>query len=123
MRARGQERLAPAAIGVYGVMSCVVTQGPARDRHPPGARGAARQVQRRLVGQALGVVTVGAPAGLAAALMLTKLIESRLFHTRPNDPLTIAIVTSLLVAAAAIACWIPARRTRRVDPTESLRLR
>lgn len=110
-----------AAIGVYGVMSFLVSQGRREIgiRMALGARPG--QVQRRLVGQGLRVVLLGAAVGVAAALLLTKLLKSQLFETQPNDPLTIVTVTTLLVAAAGLACWIPARRTSRINPTESLR--
>jgi putative ABC transport system permease protein len=110
-----------ALIGVYGVMSFLVNQG----RREIGIRLAlgARplQVQRRLLGQALIVVTAGAAVGLVAALFLSKLLESQLFEITPNDPATIATVVALLFVTAILACWIPARRTSQVDPTESLR--
>jgi putative ABC transport system permease protein len=110
-----------AAIGVYGVMSFIVSQGRREIgiRLALGARPG--QVQRRLVGQGLRVVGIGAAAGLGASLLLTRLLKSQLFETRPNDPMTIALATTMLIGAAALACWIPARRTSRVDPTESLR--
>jgi putative ABC transport system permease protein len=110
-----------AAVGVYGVMSFLVSQGRREIgiRLALGARPG--QVQRRLLGQGLRVVAVGAAAGLIAALWLSKLLASQLFAITPNDPATIAAVTLALFAAAALACWIPARRTSRVDPTESLR--
>jgi putative ABC transport system permease protein len=110
-----------AAIGVYSVMSFIVSQGRREIgiRLALGARPS--QVQRRLVGQGLRVVVIGAIVGLGASLLLTRLLKSQLFETQPNDPLTIVTMTALVVAAAALACWIPARRTSRVDPTESLR--
>jgi putative ABC transport system permease protein len=110
-----------AAFGVYSVMSFLVSQG----RREIGIRLAlgARplHVQRRLVGQGLRVVSVGIATGLIGALWLTKLLKSQLFETTPNDPVTIVLMTALLLAAAVLACWLPARRTSRVDPTDALR--
>jgi len=110
-----------AAIGVYGVMSFLVSQGRREIgiRLALGARPG--QVQRRVLGQGLRVVAVGAAVGLLAALWLSKLLASQLFSITPNDPLTLIAVTGALLTAAALACWIPARRTTKVDPTESLR--
>jgi putative ABC transport system permease protein len=110
-----------ALIGVYGVVSFLVSQGRREIgiRLALGARPA--QVQQRLLGQALIVVSAGAAVGLMAALWLSKLLKSQLFEIEPNDPATIATVIAMLFVAAALACWIPSRRTSRVDPTESLR--
>ena len=59
--------------------------------------------------------------GLAGALAFTRLIESQLWNVTPTDPLTYAAVSVLLVAIAALACVIPARRALSVNPTTALR--
>jgi putative ABC transport system permease protein len=58
--------------------------------------------------------------GIIASLGLTRFLASRLFDVSPTDPTTFALV-ALLIAVAALASWIPARRAMRVDPTVALR--
>jgi putative ABC transport system permease protein len=110
-----------AAVGLYSVMAFLV----AERRHEIGIRmamGAGRRDLLRLVlGHATKLVTVGVIAGLAAALWLTRLIQSLLFGVPPNDLSTFAAVACLLVLVALAACAIPARRAMRVDPIVALR--
>jgi predicted permease len=105
-----------AAIGIYGVLSYVVTQR----RREIGIRmalGAERAlVLRGVVGQGLKLTCVGLVAGLAGALVLTQLMKTLLFEVRPNDPATMASVAALITAVAAAASLIPAFRATRVDP-------
>jgi ABC-type lipoprotein release transport system permease subunit len=58
--------------------------------------------------------------GIVASLGLTRFLASRLFDVSPTDPTTFALV-ALLIAVAALACWIPAMRAMRVDPMVALR--
>jgi putative ABC transport system permease protein len=67
------------------------------------------------------LAAAGAAIGLFAAAGLTRLMTSLLFKTTALDPLTYALVTALLVAAAAFASYVPARRATAVDPLEALR--
>ena len=60
-------------------------------------------------------------AGLAAALVLTRLMETLLFEVRPNDPATLAGVAALITAVAAAASLVPAFRATRVDPIVALK--
>jgi ABC-type antimicrobial peptide transport system permease subunit len=110
-----------ATIGVYGVMSYLVTQG----RRELGIRlalGATPWAVIRLVlGQGLVVALAGVSIGLVAALALTRLFGSLLFGVAPTDPVTFAGVAGLLLAVALVACYIPARRAGRIDPMRTLR--
>ena len=71
--------------------------------------------------QAAILVGAGVAAGLLAALATTKFLSSMLLNVSSYDPLTFAIVAFLLLVAAFLACYIPARRAMRVDPMEALR--
>jgi predicted permease len=110
-----------AAIGTYGVLSYLVTQR----RREIGIRmalGAERAVVlRTILGHGLKLTCVGLIAGLIAALLLTRLIETLLFEVRPNDPATLTGVAVLITAVAAAASLVPALRATRVDPMVALR--
>jgi ABC-type antimicrobial peptide transport system permease subunit len=64
---------------------------------------------------------IGAAAGLLAAAALSQLMASLLFEINPIDPVTYAVVAVGLLAAAAVASYVPARRVTRIDPVEALR--
>jgi ABC-type antimicrobial peptide transport system permease subunit len=65
--------------------------------------------------------SLGAAAGLTAAAALSRLMATLVFEVSPLDPLTYAAVAACLLAAAAIASYLPARRIMQVDPIEALR--
>jgi ABC-type antimicrobial peptide transport system permease subunit len=110
-----------AAIGTYGVVSYMVTQ----HRREIGIRmalGADRTtVLRGVLGHGLKLAAAGLVGGLAAALMLTRLMETLLFGVRPNDPLTLAGVAAVVAAVAVAASLVPAVRATRVDPMVALK--
>jgi hypothetical protein len=76
---------------------------------------------RLVLAQVFGVVGVGVIAGLAGALATSRLLQSLLFHVSPIDLPTLGGVCLLLVAVAALAGYLPARRAARIDPVEALR--
>jgi putative ABC transport system permease protein len=110
-----------AMIGIYSVMSYVVTQNTREIgiRMALGAQG--RDVLKLVVGQGLMLTIVGIALGLAASLALTRLIKSLLFGVTATDPLTFTCVSLFLILVAVLACYIPARRATRVDPMVALR--
>jgi putative ABC transport system permease protein len=73
------------------------------------------------LGQGLRTIMLGVAIGFAGSLALTRTVESLLFGVTATDPITFAGVILLLVAAALLACYIPARRATRVDPMVVLR--
>jgi ABC-type antimicrobial peptide transport system permease subunit len=113
--------LALVSIGLYGVMSYTV----ARRTHEIGIRMAlgahSGDVLRMVMGESLLLVLIGLAIGMAGALAATRLIAGMLFEVTPNDPLTLALATLLMLAVAALAGWLPARRAARVDPMVALR--
>jgi predicted permease len=110
-----------AAIGIYGVMSYVVSQR----QHEFGIRmalGAPRaSVSRMVVSRGLRLAGVGVVVGIVLAAALAKVISSLAFGVNVWDPIAFAAAAVVLSAIAAIACYIPARRAMRVDPMIALR--
>lgn len=110
-----------AAIGIYGVMSFLVTQGTG-DIAIRVALGARRASILSLVfRQGMGLACLGIVAGLAGAFGLTRLMNSLLFGVKPTDPLTFFSVLALLLFVALSACLVPAGRAMRIDPMTALR--
>lgn len=71
--------------------------------------------------QGMTLVAIGVALGIAGALALMRSLRSMLFGVTPNDPATFTAVAAVLIAAALMACYIPARRAARVDPLRALR--
>jgi putative ABC transport system permease protein len=110
-----------AALGLFGVMAYAVAQRT-RELAVRIALGARREELLRMVlGEALLLGAVGVAAGLAGALLLSRVIASMLFALSPRDPATLGEVAVLLLATALVASYVPARRATRVDPVIALR--
>jgi predicted permease len=110
-----------ACVGLYGTMSYNV----ARQIGEIGIRMALGAQRGTVVWMVLRRVLLLAAAGLAisvpAALIASRLVKSFLFETQPNDPLTLALAGVVLVSAAILAGYAPARRASRIDPLAALR--
>jgi predicted permease len=110
-----------ASIGIYGVLSYLVGQRT-QEIGVRMALGAQRSdVLRLIMSDGARMTLLGMGIGIVAALGLTHLMSSMLFGVRPTDPLTFGAVTILLAVIALLACYMPAHRAMRVDPTVALR--
>jgi putative ABC transport system permease protein len=110
-----------AAIGLYGVVSHSVTERT----HEIGVRMALgaerRHVLALVVRQGLTMAVVGTAIGSAGAVVLSRTIQSLLYGVSATDPVTFLAVAAALLGVAAAACYLPAWRAARVDPTQALR--
>ncbi|MBA3268912.1 MAG: FtsX-like permease family protein, partial [Acidobacteria bacterium] len=114
--------LALAAIGLFGVMAYLVSQRT-REIGVRLALGATRvEVFRLILGRGMALAIIGAVGGVGAAFWLTRLMETLLFSVSRTDPMTFVVVPLTLIAVAALACYLPARRAMRVDPVIALRV-
>jgi predicted permease len=108
-------------IGLYGVLAQRVSQRT-REIGIRIALGAeVKEVLKWVLRQGLHLALTGIAVGVAAALVLTRVLSSYLYGIAPHDPLTFIIISLSLIVVAMAACYIPARRAARVDPMVALR--
>jgi predicted permease len=110
-----------AACGIYGVLAYAVAQR----RREIGIRMALgaqrRDVVALVIGQGMRLALCGVVIGLVAAAMITRVLRAQLYEVGTTDPLTFAGTSLVLLAAALLACWLPARAAAKTDPMVALR--
>jgi ABC-type antimicrobial peptide transport system permease subunit len=110
-----------ALIGIYGVTAYGVAQRT-REIGIRIALGSSRgNVLGMIVGQGMRLGAIGVALGIAGAFAATRLIETMLFGVSGSDPIALSAAAAVLLGAALLASWIPARRAARVDPMVALR--
>jgi len=110
-----------SAIGLYGVMSYVVSQRT-REFGIRMAVGATRgAILRGVLGKAAKLVSIGICLGLVGAALLARVIASLLYGVKPFDVATLASVSLLLASVVLLASFVPARRASKVNPMDCLR--
>jgi putative ABC transport system permease protein len=108
-------------VGIYGVLSLSVASRR-REIAIRTAVGAHQGDIRNLIfGEGFRLIAGGVVSGIAAALLLSRVLRSFLFQVEPTDPITLIAVGLLFAAVALLACWVPTRRAAKVDPLEALR--
>lgn len=109
------------ALAIYGVLAFTVSQR----RREIGVRVALGATPKSVLGmvlrQGMTLALVGVAAGIIGALIVTRVMSAVLYDVQTTDPATFAAVIAVLLAAALVASWLPARRALRVDPMQALR--
>src|SRR6267154_2400114 len=110
-----------ASVGIYGVISYAVSQRTREIGVCLALWARPADVLRMILTEGLKLVVIGVVIGIAAALMLTRLLEGMVYGVSMRDPLIFVLVNLLLVTVSLAACYVPARRAMRVDPLVALR--
>ena len=110
-----------ASVGIYGVMAFAVTQRTQEIGIRMALGASARDVQALVVRHGMKLAVLGIVIGLAGSWALTRFMEQLLVDVKPTDLLTFSVVSAFLLAAAFVACYLPARRATKVDPLQALR--
>jgi putative ABC transport system permease protein len=110
-----------ASVGIYGVVSYAVSRRT-REIGIRVALGASRaDVLRLVVGRSVALASAGLAFGLVGAVLASRVLRTLLFAVAPTDPGTYLIVLVLMMAAAVLASWVPARRAASIHPSDALR--
>jgi putative ABC transport system permease protein len=108
-------------VGIYGVLFLSVTSRR-RELAIRSAVGAQQKDIRKLIfGEGFRLIAAGVVAGVALAMVMSRVLRSFLFEVQPGDPATLLVVGLLFVGVALLACWVPVRRAGKVNPVEALR--
>jgi putative ABC transport system permease protein len=110
-----------SVMGIYGVTAYSVAQRTCEIGIRMALGAQRSEVMGLLLRQGMALIVAGVLLGIAASLGLTRFLATLLFDVTPTDPATFALVVTLLIVVAVLACWIPARRAMRVDPMVALR--
>lgn len=110
-----------ASLGIYGVMSFMVSQRTQEIGIRLALGAGRRQILSMVFGQGLRLTGAGLAFGFGGCLLLTQLLGHLLFGVKPSDPVVLAAVALLWTTVAGAAVYIPARRAMKVDPMVALR--
>jgi predicted permease len=110
-----------ACIGIAGVTAFSIAQRTSEIGIRMALGASPKEILRMIIGQNLGPVIAGLLAGLALSFALTPLLQSLLFGVRPGDPSTLGSLSAFLLLVGILACYFPALRATRIEPTTALR--
>jgi predicted permease len=110
-----------AALGLYGVVSYSVAQRTQEIGVRMALGAQSRSLIALVVGQGLKLAAVGVVIGLVLAMVVSRMLQSQFFGVSAFDPVTFASIAAVLLGAASLASYLPARRAAKVDPLRALR--
>jgi ABC-type antimicrobial peptide transport system permease subunit len=110
-----------AAVGIYGMLSYLVAQRTVEFGVRLALGAQPRDVLALVLRRGLNLTLYGLAAGAFVAYLLSARLQSLLYQTAPSDPLVYGGMAALLLAVAALASWLPARRAAHLEPVEVLR--
>jgi predicted permease len=110
-----------ACVGIYGIMAYAVVRRTSEIGIRMALGAERRSILTMVMRETLLLVVMGVAIGIPVALAATRLISSMLYGLKPSDPVTLAAATGVMLAVAACAGYLPARRASRVDPMVALR--
>jgi predicted permease len=110
-----------ASVGLYAVISYSVSRRTPEIGIRMALGATARDILNLVFRQGMLPVGIGLTIGLAASFAVNPVLQSELVQVSPNDPVTLAVVSTVLILSAMLGCLIPARRAMRVDPAVALR--
>jgi predicted permease len=110
-----------ASVGLYGVLAYLVGRQLPEIGLRMAIGAAPSDILRRVLGHGLRLTVIGLALGVVGALAVSRLLSTLLYGVKPTDPATYAVVAAVLLATAALASYLPARRAMRVDPISALR--
>jgi putative ABC transport system permease protein len=108
-------------VGIYGVLSLSVASRRREIAIRAAVGAEQRDIRNLIFAEGFRLIAGGVISGIAAALILSRVVRSFLFEVEPTDPATLIGVGLLFVSVALLACWVPTRRAAKVDPLEALR--
>ncbi len=110
-----------ASIGLYTVIAHAVSQRTQEIGVRMAIGASTRDILKLVFAQGMLPLGIGLAIGLAGSLAVNRLLRSMLVQVSPSDPITLLVASAVLVLAATLGCWIPARRAMKVDPVVALR--
>jgi hypothetical protein len=110
-----------AAVGIYGVIACSVSQRMSELGIRLALGATARDIHHLVIREGMQPVLYGLGLGVITALMLTQVLRALLFGVAAADPFSFATAGMIVTLAGLLACWLPARRAAKVDPMVALR--
>jgi putative ABC transport system permease protein len=120
--ALGALALVLSVVGIYGVVAYTVSQRTREIGIRLALGEAQRAIRVRIVGQALVPAALGVGAGVAAAIVTARWLDSFVLGVPPRDAATLGVVSALFLGVTVLAAYVPARRASRIDPTVALRV-
>ena len=110
-----------AVVGVYGLLSYTVTRRTSEMGVRMALGANSGSIARLVLGEGGVLVLAGMALGLVGSLMATRVLQAMLYEVKTSDPWAILAVVASFAAAALVACYLPAHRASRIDPSEALR--